>query len=329
MSTYRRNVLVGLTMLIALGMLGWMILRFGGKIAQPFSGELIRVRFVSDRADGVSEGSGVYYKGVNVGRVIRVTRDQNLTDVWIDAEVEATPPLPGGTGADIRQASLLGSGSRIEIRIPPADHINGSLKAGDVIRADFVGLQFFPEEIKNLSLEVAAAARQFREANVVGNLNTRLNEVGQVLSETRKTLENANKIVADEKVRADITAAIQNIRASSDNVRQVTERADKIAQKMQNVVDNIDQTTKTANTELTDIAKLTKTRLEELAGIIQQTHQITTKINQGDGTASKLLNDPKLYEGLVDTTRELKQTIQDLQRLVQQWEEEGVTLKLK
>jgi ABC-type transporter Mla subunit MlaD len=98
---------------------------------------------------------------------------------------------------------------------------------------------------------------------------------------------------------------------------------------MQDVVDNIDQTSKTARTELADIARLTKARLEELTGIIQQAHQITTKINQGDGTASKLLNDPKLYEGLVDTTQELKLTIQDLQRLVQQWEQEGVTLKLK
>lgn len=315
-------------MLIALGMLGWMILRFGGQIAQPFAGEMIKIRFVSDRADGVSDGSGVYYRGVNVGRVVKVTRDPNLTDIWIDAEVETQPPLPGGVTAVIKQSSLLGSGSRIELLIPP-DLSNGNLQAGAEIRAEFVGLQFFPEEIKNLSLEVAAAAKQFREANVVGNLNARLNEVGDVLIETRKTLENANKIVADDKVRADIMTAIENIKTSSENVRSVTERADKIAAKMESAVDNIDQTSKTANTELTDIAKLTKTRLEELASIVQQANEITAKINKGDGTAAKLVNDPKLYEGLVDTTRDLNATVKDLQRLVQQWEQEGVTLKLK
>lgn len=317
-------------MLLALGMLGWMILRFGGQIAQPFAGKLIKVRFVAQQADGVSEGSGVYLKGVNVGRVTSVRLADRLDEIRIEAEIEARHKLPADMTARIRQSSLLGSGARIELVRPNGMDASTELMQQDaVIPAEYVGLQFFPEEIKNLSLEVAAAAKQFREANVVGNLNARLNEVGDVLAETRKTLENANKIVADDKVRADIMTAIENIKTSSENVRSVTERADKIATKMESAVDNIDQTSRTAHTELTDIAKLTKTRLEELATIVQQASEITAKINKGDGTAAKLVNDPKLYEGLVDTTRDLNATVKDLQRLVQQWEQEGVTLKLK
>ncbi len=315
-------------MLIALVMLGWMILRFGGKIAQPFAGEMMKVQFLTDRADGVNDGSGVYYRGVNVGRVIKVTRDPNLVDIVIDAELEVSPPLPGGVSARIRQASLLGSGSRLELEIP-TDGVHENMKSGAVIRAEFVGLDFFPPEIKNLSIEVSAAAKQFREANVVGNLNTRLTEVGDVLAETRKTLESANKIVADDKVRSDILSAIDNIKASSENVKSVTERADKIAAGMERAVDNIDKTSKVAEVELTDIAKLTKTRLEEVGKIIQQTTEITAKINTGEGTAAQLVNDPKLYQGLVDTTRDLNATIKDLQRLIKQWEEEGVALKLR
>ncbi len=315
-------------MLAALGMLGWMILRFGGMIAQPFAGQMIKVRFLADRADGVSDGSGVYYLGVNVGRVVKVTLGDNLEDIWFDAEIEASRALPAGMTARIRQASLLGSGSRIELMLP-SPHGPDTMKAGDVIRAQFVGLEFFPQEIKDLSTEVAAAAKQFREANVVGNLNSRLAEVGEVLGETRKTLENANKIVADEKVRADIMAAIENIKASSENVRSVTERADKIAGAMERAVDNVDKASATANTELTDIAKVAKTRLEEVGKVVQQANEIAAKINTGPGTASQLVNDPKLYQGLVDTTTELNLTIKDLKRLVQQWEEEGVSLKLR
>ncbi len=315
-------------MLIALGMLGWMIMRFGGKLAQPFAGKVMQVTFIAERADGVSDGSGIYYRGVGVGRVLSVTRDSNLRDVRIEAELEVDPPIPAGMTARIRQASLLGAGSRLEF-VQGETAPTGNIKPGDVIRADFVGLEFFPAEVQNLSIEVAAAAKQFREANVVGNLNARLTEVGQVLAETRKTLENANKIVADEKVRADIMASIENVKASSENVKSVTARADKIATSLERAVDNIDQTSKTANTELVEIAKLTKTRLEEASKILEQTNEITAKINAGTGTAGKLVNDPKLYEGLVDTTRELNATIKDLQRLVKQWEEEGVSIKLQ
>jgi DNA-binding Lrp family transcriptional regulator len=41
------------------------------------------------------------------------------------------------------------------------------------------------------------------------------------------------------------------------------------------------------------------------------------------------VNDPRLYESLVETAKELNATVSDLRRLVNQWEQEGVSLKLK
>jgi hypothetical protein len=41
-----------------------------------------------------------------------------------------------------------------------------------------------------------------------------------------------------------------------------------------------------------------------------------------------LLNDGKLYAGLVDVARELKGTTTDLQRLIDQWEQDGLSLNL-
>ena len=48
----------------------------------------------------------------------------------------------------------------------------------------------------------------------------------------------------------------------------------------------------------------------------------------GPALAGLLINDAKLYESLVATARELNLTITDLKRLVQQWEQEGVYIKL-
>ena len=66
-----------------------------------------------------------------------------------------------------------------------------------------------------------------------------------------------------------------------------------------------------------------------MSKLLDQANVITAKINDGQGTAGKLVNDPKLYEGLVDTTTQLNATVKDLQRLIQQWEQEGVALKLR
>jgi phospholipid/cholesterol/gamma-HCH transport system substrate-binding protein len=62
--------------------------------------------------------------------------------------------------------------------------------------------------------------------------------------------------------------------------------------------------------------------------LLQQFQQIAQKINAGQGTAGQLVNDPQLYQSLVATTQELNATIADLKRLVEQWEQEGVSLKV-
>ena len=69
-------------------------------------------------------------------------------------------------------------------------------------------------------------------------------------------------------------------------------------------------------------------RLAQMSTLLSTFQSVANKINQGQGTAGQLVNDPKLYEGLVETTRQLNATIADLQRLVQQWEEEGVSVRV-
>ena len=66
----------------------------------------------------------------------------------------------------------------------------------------------------------------------------------------------------------------------------------------------------------------------KIGTVLEHIDSVTAKIDEGKGTAGMLVNDPKLYQGLVDTNKELKASITDLQRLIQQWEQEGVTLKL-
>src|SRR3954469_5489422 len=110
MSPYRRNVMVGVVVLGALIILAWMLIQFGGKMMLPFSPENQRVTFISDRADGISNGSQVSYRGVSVGRVDQVKRTPDQLRVQISGLVEKGPPLPGNIKAVIRSQGLVGGG---------------------------------------------------------------------------------------------------------------------------------------------------------------------------------------------------------------------------
>src|SRR4051812_24413732 len=108
MSPYRRNILVGITVLGALVALGWMILRFGDQPARLFATPSMPVTFVTDRADGLGEGSNMTFRGVNVGKVVTVRRSEDGKEVVIDTQVDKTPPLPANLRGDISTVSALG-----------------------------------------------------------------------------------------------------------------------------------------------------------------------------------------------------------------------------
>jgi len=70
-------------------------------------------------------------------------------------------------------------------------------------------------------------------------------------------------------------------------------------------------------------------RMAQASTLLERFQSIAAKVDKGQGTAGQLVNDPRLYESLTATTQELAVTIKDLRRLVEQWEQEGVSLKLK
>src|SRR4051794_26998658 len=131
MSPYRRNILVGITVMAALIALAWMILKFGDRPARLFATPSMSVTFATDRADGLGEGSNITFRGVIVGRVTTVHRTDR--DVIIDAEIDHDPPLPGNLDGEIRQISQLGGTSNIHLVVKGTQEV-GKLEPGAKLR---------------------------------------------------------------------------------------------------------------------------------------------------------------------------------------------------
>ena len=322
MSPYRRNLLVGVTVLAALAALGWMMIQFGGAVATPFAPRHVPVRLSSDRADGISEGSAIFFRGVQVGQVTRVyrTNDDPLR-VQIEAEVEPSPPIPENVRGLIRIPSALGGGAIIDLEMDAAPP-QGQLDRGARIPAAHAGTSFLPPEFADLARELRATAQQFRESNVIGHLDEQVRKIGQVV-------EDIQKVTGDAKVREDLKVSIANIRAT-------TEKADRLAGRLEQLSGEASETLATARgaigrteTEIVALSKQFGERLTQIARLVDQFQSISAKIDAGQGTGGKLVNDPRLYESLVLTVEQMQATVTDLQRLIRQWEQEGVYLRLR
>src|SRR4051794_24950919 len=119
MSPYRRNVMVGVTVLTAMLALGWMILKFAGAPIALLVSPRMTIHFIAERADGLSEGSNVTYRGMNVGQITHLVR---LPDdrIRVDAQVDDKPPLPANVKGIIRSTGLLGGGSAMQLALTDA-----------------------------------------------------------------------------------------------------------------------------------------------------------------------------------------------------------------
>jgi phospholipid/cholesterol/gamma-HCH transport system substrate-binding protein len=320
MSAYRRNLMVGITVLIAGLLFIWMMLNFSSRTAELFGPSQIPIQFTSPRADGLSQGSAVYFLGVNAGRVTNVVRRDDGQGVDIGATIDSKPPIPDNVHAEISQSSAIGGGSSVNLEIDPAKPSGGPLQPHAVIQAVYLGLQLHvlpPEftqtaqDIGDMSVEIKKTAQQLRESGAIGHLNDALTEITTQTTTAGRILQT----LGNDQTREDMRTAIANIRQTSEATTRISAK--------------IDVLTDTLRTDSDQLNKQVADRLTQISAVLNNLQDVTAKIQSGKGTAGLLVNDPRLYEALVTTTQQLSATASDLHRLVDQWEQEGVSLKLK
>ena len=290
MSPYRRNVVVGLTVIVGLAGLSVMLLSFGGKTVGVLRrGDRVQIELISDRADGLAEGAQVLYRGVNVGRVASVRRESNNLDVVISALIAGD--LPENVTGSIRTVSLVSGISAIELRLvggPDAKPM-GNLKNGQQIRGRYVGADLIPPEIM----------AQFESLGVL--------------------IKGLNNYVNDPGIHQDLQASINNfhqitdtLRRTSANIDRFSDRLDQIGVEASATLQDAHETVKDAHTTVkatqADVERITRQfddRMLQLSKSLDNVQSITQKVNNGQGTAGLLLNDPKLYQSLVDNSKQL------------------------
>jgi phospholipid/cholesterol/gamma-HCH transport system substrate-binding protein len=328
MATYQRNILVGATVLGAALVFGWMALKFSSKTAELFSPPQFGIHFAASRANGLSQGSDVQYLGVNVGRVTSLSRNSDGMGVTIEAMVDREPPLPENLRAEITQTSALGGASIISLNID-GDRAHGALVPNETIPAEYVGLNLFPpsltqttSEIAGMSQEIRKTAKQLRESGAIEDLDKTIKTIAAQADKVGQVFDSLQSVLGDPKTRDDLRTAITNIRTTTDKLNS-------LADGLQNTTGAASTAFKDAQVRIDDLSKQVGDRLTQIADLLSSVQSIAQKIDKGQGTAGLLVNDPKLYQALVDSARELNATVTDLKRLIEQWEEEGVNLHLK
>ena len=319
----RRDIVVGLFVIMGLGALGWMIFRFQdlpGAVSQMKSFK-VYVQFAT--ASGLQTDTPVKFCGYQIGRVTQVLPPQNRTDIDTGQKYHQAVcvlsishdyvSIPSNVEVKLMTRGL--GSSYLEMKEDPAKPpvpkdpnrpetkflVDGMLLQGSTGMTS----EFFPEESQK-------------------KLDRLLQGIGTFVA-------NANDILGDPNNKANIKGSLAHFSDATHNAAVAMEDARKLMDQMSRTLDEF----KTLATTGTGSLKNTDVQMERLVAAIVNTsselgramselHTALEKANQGQGTVGHLVNDAKLYENLLESTDQLNRLLKDLRDLVDKVSEKGL-----
>lgn len=284
---------VGITIVLAAiaAVIGF---RFMSDIPIVRQSQLIETKVA--RADGLGAGSQVFVRGVKVGSVSEV----NLTEsdsVRVSMRLNLHRPLPKGSVAYLTSLGLI-EGKSIVIELGSSSQ---TVEDGEMIEGVYV--QSMMETLGTRGDEIG------------GDLSNTLSELNQFLGQLNETLDDDARVTLDQTLQ---------------KTSEVTERIAGILENKQIEIDDAIDSGSSMLSHLDTLASDNRPRVDTLMVLLENNirdleqirieleesskglNQLIDKINNGEGTMGKLVNDPAVYDNIDELTRELNELVKGI-----------------
>lgn len=297
------QVRVGLFVLIAIGVLIFLVLNASGDI-NPFSRKLhLKARFVD--ANGLREGSEVRLAGVRVGKVERIVllepspvpnAPRVEAQMTIDASIDGRPANERiRTDSEAQQGSPSLLGNEMLINITPGSAVGQPVADGAVLTSsssntvnDFATsgtdlaqrLSKLSDEINSIVQEVkkgeGTVGRLFTDEALYNNLNATIRETEDVMREVRSGRGSAGRFINDPALYNNANEIVIQMKAIAEDLRAGRGSAGKFL----------------TDDEFYNRINRTADRLDKSVDSI---NLVIADINAGRGTLGKLIRDEQIY----------------------------------
>ena len=132
------------------------------------------------------------------------------------------------------------------------------------------------------------------------------------------------KSLADFQESADKAALFDSCAKSLANLSQAGTDASEALKEFKAFAAQAKQSTSQLSLDLRDAAQAVINSSEQISNLLQHLNQAIEQVNQGQGTAGKILYDPELYEEMLSATENLNQAVQELRALLSKWSRDGM-----
>jgi len=234
------------------------------------------------KVNGLTSGKNVYINGVDIGSVKEIQLGEN-DSVKVILSIDKKLAIPVDSKAMIESTDLLGS-KAIVIKKGVS---NRYLKNGD--RIEGVYDEGLMSEFQEKGLTIGD-----KVAQVSNNLSQLLNSANNLLSKNfRQNLKvtASNFKTASASMDKLIANKNEDITKSLTHLKNILGNVDTLSASNREKVDSVLTSLQRSSKQLTALSTQLNTTTNRL-------NQILEKINQGNGSLGKLVNDPSFYNNM-------------------------------
>lgn len=302
----KRNIIVGIFAITALCAFAWMVFKFGDLPVFVSKYKSFRVIVQFPMAPGVQENTPVRFCGYQIGRVTEVRRPEIMKEVNSDRFYHQTAVvlsidkgydnIPDDVEVKLMTRGL--GSSYIELKLKHFDVmepnkeflVDGSLLQGST----GITSEFFPEESQE-----------------------KLEELVDGIS---SLIKNVNDVLGDPNSK-------DNFKTILANVSEATEQATETLKGFQEFSAAGAATLRNADTNIAEVSAAMVRTSEELSKTIVQLRLVLEKVNTGQGSAGRFVNDGRLYENLLENTWQVQLFLEELKSFITEVNEKGLRSK--
>jgi len=274
---------------------------------------------VFEKVEDLPISAPVLISGLQIGTVQnQYLLDGNPNAILVVLDIKKGLKVPKDAVVVMQSTSLMGGKSiRLQYSGPCS---NNCAVSGDTLAGRHEGIlsTLLPTETLNQYLE------SIREnvGGIVDSLDSKLmsdsSDAGRMVQDVKATIENLRAI--SERLNYVLTATSSNIVKVGNDLQKLSSTIAGSSEKLNNIISN----TESVSSELSgaeigktlkeagDAVKILDETLMSLKRGSAELEVVMSKINNGDGSLGKLMNDKALYDNMERSTRQLDLLLQDL-----------------
>lgn len=316
----RRNVVVGIFVIVGMAALGWLIFKFGDlpTMATKLGSFDVFVQFPT--APGVQKDTPVRFCGYQIGRVTQVMAPEVRKHLETGLEFYQTVVI---MSIDKRYINIP---SNVEVKLMTRGLGSSYIEIKQVPGAAAVPLDPNRPETKFLVNNMWLQGSKGMTSEFFPEESQQ--KLDSLVTEFRTLAANFNDIIGDVENKENIKKTLANLSDASGKFPQIVDRFEETVEEFRSFAAAGTETAESFDANVERLVTAFIGTGEETGEAAAQLRLVLEKINTGDGTAGRLLNDGRFYENLLENTRQLQELLEEVRAFVAEWRDKKIEVKL-